>query len=755
MAPGLESVATFLFKYPAEVFEKGRLVFTGTAAGPAVAAALVLVAIPIVASYGRVAGTSRPAHRVALAAIRVAILVLLGFCLAGPALELASAVPQRNFIGILIDDSRSMRIADTDGRTRGEAVQSRFSRDSLLMRRLGERFQVRYFRFSSTTDRIDDPATLSFAGSRTRIAPALERVREELAQVPLAGIVVVSDGADNGRDSATTEPAAVPVYTVGVGAERFERDIEIAEVHAPAATLEGSTVAVDLVVTQSGYTGRTVQVRAEEGGRILGSRAVKLAAGAAAQPVRLLVPAPEPGTRTLRVSIAAEPGEAIAENNQRETDMVVRRGPERVLYYEGEPRFELKFLRRAVADDRNLQLVTLQRTAELKYLRLGIEDSLELVSGFPRTREELFGYRGVVLGSIEASALTVDQLRMLADFVSVRGGGLLVLGGRRALGEGGYAGTPLAEALPVTFGRADTNFFSEVAVRPTAAGTSHPAMQLASDEGDNATRWRTLPPLTTVNRIAGTKPGATVLLTGNGEDVRQPLLAFQRYGRGKAIAFAAQDAWLWQMHADMPVEDRTHETFWRQVLRWLVSDVPDAVTFGAGAGPSLPQEPVEFAVSVRDRRHDAVNDAAVLARVTAPSGKVTEVPMAWGAAGDGEYRATYIPEERGRHEVAVDVPAGDRRPASGTTGSFAVGTADEELVGATMRAPLLRRIAEESGGRFYTMETATSLPDDIAISGSGVTVREHRELWDMPVLFLGLITLLGAEWGFRRRRGLA
>ncbi len=754
MAPALESIVTFLFKYPPEVFDKGRLVLTGAGTATVVTGVLVLAAIPVVASYRRVEGTSAPRHRRALAAIRVAILALLLLCFARPAVELSSAVPQRNFVGVLVDDSRSMGIADVGGRPRAETVRRLFGRDSALVRALGEKFQLRFFRFSSGTERTEDAAALGFAGARTRLGPALQRVREELAQVPLSGIVVVTDGADNAADSLDASAATVPVYTVGVGAERYERDIEIAEVHVPAATLQGSTVAVDLTVTQTGFAGRSVEVRAEEGGRILGTRKVRLGGDGTALPVRLLVPAPEPGTRTLRLSIVPQEGEAVADNNRRDADMVVRRGPEKILYYEGEPRFELKFLRRAVADDANLQVVTLQRTAEQKYLRLGIDDSLELVGGFPRTREELFAYRGVVLGSIEASALSAEQLRMLADFVSVRGGGLLVLGGRRALGEGGYGGTPLAEALPVTFGRADTSFFSEISVRPTAAGAAHPAIQLGGDEAASAARWRTLPPLSTVNRIASTRPGATVLLTGSGEDLSQPVLAFQRYGRGKALAFAVQDAWLWQMHADMALEDRTHETLWRQLLRWLVSDVPAAVAFTAGDERVMPEEPVTLRADVHDERFDAVNDAAVVARVTAPSGAVTDVPLHWGAGRDGEYRAPFVPAEAGRHEVAIAVSGGAQRSGS-ATGSFDVGASNEEMVGATMRAPLLRRIAEESGGRFYTPETVGSLPADIAISGSGVTVREYRELWDMPVIFLGLLTLLGAEWSFRRRRGLA
>ena len=752
MSPALEAVVSFLFKYPPEVFERGRLVFGGTLA-PVVVLGLIAAAVPVVASYRRVEGTSRAAHRGALAAIRVALIGLLAFCLSGPALELASAVPQRNFVAVLIDDSRSMRIADVGGRARGEEVGRLFGRDSTLMRALASRFQLRYFRFSGSTERIEDPSSLGYAGARTRIAPALERVREELAQVPVAGIVVVSDGADNGVDSATTAVAGAPVYAVGIGAERFDRDIELTEVHAPTVMLQGSTMAVDLIVSQTGYSGRSVTIRAEAEGRLLGTRDVKLGPDGTSTPVRMLVPAPDPGHRTLRFSISPGDGEVVPENNRRDAMVSVRQGPDRILYYEGEPRFETKFLRRAVAEDANLHLVTLQRTAEQKYLRLGVADSLELVSGFPRTREELFAYRAVILGSVEASALSVDQLRMIADFVSIRGGGLLVLGGRRSFAEGGYAGTPLAEALPVTLGKADTSFFSEMRVRPTSAGAAHPAVQLAGEPAASAARWRTLPPLTTVNRVTGTKPGATVLLDGTGDNARQPALAFQRYGRGRTIALAVQDTWLWQMHADIPVDDRTHETLWQQLLRWLVSETPDPVMLVGPIESVMPEEPVTIAAEVRNFRFDAVNDAPVVAHVTSPSGIIRDIPLAWAGARDGEYRGTFVPDEEGRHEVAVSATTGGG--ASNAAGAFHVGDSDAELSGATMRAPLLRRLAEASGGRFYTPATVSSLPDDIAISGAGVTVRELRDLWDMPAVFLVLVSLLGAEWTFRRRRGLA
>jgi hypothetical protein len=227
--------------------------------------------------------------------------------------------------------------------------------------------------------------------------------------------------------------------------------------------------------------------------------------------------------------------------------IVVRSGREKILYLEGEPRWELKFIRRAVAADSNLQVVGLQRTATNKYLRLDVDSAGELFGGFPRTREELFQYRALILGSIEASYFSHDQLQMIADFVAVRGGGLLALGGRSSLAEGGYAGTPVADVLPLELDPRwlrDSLYFTELKVRPTRAGLVHAATRITA-EPDPTARWDKLPALSSVNHVGGLKPGATALLTGrsdgNGEQV---VLAFQRYGRGLALALPVQDTWL-------------------------------------------------------------------------------------------------------------------------------------------------------------------------------------------------------------------
>ena len=758
MADFFSSIYTFLFKYPPEVFRQGDFSFAGVPAFTLVLIAVAIVAVPVVGTYRKAGGRARGKDRAFLAGVRLSAVALVIFCLAQPALELSSAVPQRNFVGVLVDDSRSMAISDVDGKPRADVVRRLIARDSALVRALSDRFQLRFFRFGGSTSRIEDPSSLHFADEWTRLSPAIDRAREELAQVPLAGLVILTDGAENPLVSLDSlqgiAPRQVPLYLVGIGQERFEKDIEIVDLQGPASVLQGSTMAVDLTISQSGYGGRTVRVVAEESGRILAAREVTLERNSATT-VRLQVPSPEPGVRSLRFAVQPEPGEIIAENNRRDMVTTVRFGPDRILYYEGEPRFELKFIRRAVADDPNIRLVTLLRTAKDKYLRLGIDDSLELVNGFPRTREELFTYRGVMLGSVEASALSVEQLRMLADFVSVRGGGLLVLGGRRALAEGGYSETALSRVLPINLGTPDTTYLDSLAVVPTISGADEPALQLLSDEKATADRWRALPRLTTVNRVTGLKPGAVALLESELQGRRTPVLAWHRFGRGKAIAFAVQDSWLWQMHADIPVEDQTHETLWRQMLRWLVRDAPDRLTIAVGGDRVPPGEPVTIGVNAANQRYDAVNSDEVTARITGPTGRISDIPVPWSGIRDGFYQLPFVPQEAGRYDVEVEARNPNDSTRQVATASFTVGDSEAELRGASMQSVRLREMADRSGGRFYTLATVSSLPQDIAMSGTGVTVTEQRDLWDMPVIFLLLMGLLGTEWGYRRWRGLA
>jgi uncharacterized membrane protein len=767
----VEKAFQLLFKYRPAVFAEGD--FTFGIGGP-FAIALIAAAVAVAAAlltYRRVGAHSTARDRVVLATIRIAALVLVLGCLFRPMLLLSAPVPQRNFVGVLVDDSRSMQIADGSESARSEVIRSALgASDSSLVAALRERFQVRLFRFGGSTQRIEDVTALGFSASETRVGDAIASARQELDAVPLSGLVVLSDGADNAGQAVEDEllslkARSVPVFTVGVGAERFRRDIEIDRVELPRQVLQGSSFVANVLVRQRGFARQRLPIVVEDDGKVVAREEVELPPDGASVPVRIPVTLREAGARTLRFTIPLQTDEQVTQNNERRALVDVRFKREKVLYVEGEPRYEVRFVREAVEADSNLQLVVLQRTAENKYLRLNVDGPAELAGGFPTTRAELFRYRAIVLGSIEASAFTPDQLRMLSDFVSVRGGGILFLGGRRAFGEGGYAGTPLADILPMFVdGDAVADSltpFTEFKVRVTPAGLTHPATSHAAPAvGPRRERSDSSPivrvPVTSVNRISRLKPGAVTLLEGAAGRVRQPVLVYQRFGRGLSVALPIQDSWLWQMHADVAVDDPAYRTLWRQLLRWITSDTPDQLRVSTSEDRVRPGGNVAIRVEMADSNFVRRNDAKLVARVFAPSGAMRELPLEWVVDRDGEYSAMYASDEQGTHTVRV-VTTGGKPGEKMLEDSTFVGVADlnAEFYGAEMRRPLLQRIADETGGKFYTPATMNQIPEDIALNKRGITVINQLDLWDMPVVLVLLIALLGGEWAYRRHRGLA
>jgi len=760
----MDSLFELLFKYRPLLFEQGELSLAASWPVWLLVVGGLAVALPVILSYAGPRGEAGPLERAALAGIRLAIVALLVLCLLQPTLTLTSVVPQRNFVAVLVDDSRSMTVADDGEEARSAFVAEALGDGAPLRSALADRFSLRFFSFAEDAARIDGPESLTYGGRDTRLGPALELARGELEGVPLSGIVVVGDGRVSGGEELEgsllrARAAGVPVYTVGLGRERLPGDVQVSRVEMPGRILAGSAVAVNVVLDQNGLTGRRVPVIAEEEGREVARDTVELPESGEGAVVRLHLTATTAGARRFRFSVPVQPGEPVTENNAREVLAEVEESPRKILYVEGRPRFEVKFLRRAVDDDELVQLVVLQRTADNKFLRLNVDDAGELAGGFPRTREELFRYRGLILGSVEASFFTQDQLRMIADFVSRRGGTLLALGGPDTFAQGGYAGTPVADALPVVLDRTrplgGRSFLTEVEVRPTPAGRIHAALQLGADAEDVEARWRSLPPLTTLNPIRDVKPGATTLLRGSGEELDEELviLAWQRYGRGKTLAFPVQDSWMWQMHADMGVEDQTHETFWRQLLRWTADGVPQPVTLVDPPDPADPGRPVELVAQVADSAFIRVNDARVTARITPPQGEPTEVELRWDGDEDGLYAGAFTPPERGLYRVDLEARS-DEGVLGAATGWVRAEESRREYFDAGLDGERMRRVAREGGGRFYSPATVDRLPEDLRYTGAGVTVQERRDLWDAPAIFLALLLLLAGEWGFRRLRGL-
>ncbi len=762
MAPVLESAFTFLFKYSPRAYAQGEIVLQP--ALPLIA--LVVIALGALAIVIWATSRLRVLHerdRWVLGAVRLMVFALVIGCLVRPMLVVSTAVPQRNVLAVMLDDSRSMRIRDGAGNaTRLAAVQRVFADSAALVRRLGERFSLRFFRFGPDASPTDGAARLTAAASRTDLARSLEAARQELTDLPVAGLVVVTDGADNAAGDLAApllglRARNVPVYTVGVGSERFERDIAVDRVALPLSALEGGGAVAEATLSIRGLAGRDVTVTAEADGRIVATEQLRLGDERDAMQVALQIPPLPPGLHSIAVKVTALEGETITENNEARSVLRVRPGREKVLYFEGEPRPELAFLRRAIAGDTALQLVSLVRSAEQKYFRIGVDDSLDLRDGFPSRRDDLFRYRAIVLGSVEAAYFSTDQLRMLAEFVDRRGGGLIVLGGRSALAEGGFSGTPLAEVLPLMLDRVDGEPEAiEVMARPTPAGLAQPSLQLAGSRQASAARWDSMAPVSTVNRLGSLKPGATMLLAARpvagGAD--RPLLAYQRYGRGMSAVLGTQDTWRWQMDPRTPNDDATHATLWRQLLRWSLDAVPERVDVALLPERVGPGEPVTVRARVSDAEFLDVNDAMVTARVTPPIGEPFDLSLDRTHRADGTYSASFTAPDAGAYRIETTARRGTDTTRAPDI-SLLADTLGADVERAELRTSLLQRIADETGGKYYTIDNASRLSDDVMLTRSGITARDARDLWDMPAVLLGLLLLLGGEWGYRRWRGLA
>jgi uncharacterized membrane protein len=776
MPSWIESVFAFLFKYRPEVFEKGDLVFGAPSSVIFLLGLGLLIGAPAVMTYAGVRGKSTRRDRWILSGLRVASLVVLVLCLFRPMLLLSDAIPQRNFVAVVLDDSKSMTIADRGKEPRAAFEVGTFAPESTLLTALRKKFQVRLFRMNASAERIESTKGLTFEAQQSHLGDAVERVRQELESVPVSGIVLVTDGADNSRvpigdQLLSLRARSIPVFTVGVGEERFDKDIEIRRVEAPHTVMRGSAITADILIRQRGFSGRRLPLIVEDGGRIVAADTIAMPADGDVAPLRVSVFLNTAGARALTFRIPVQGGEQVTQNNEAVTLVDVRQRREQILYIEGEPRYEARFVRAAVKADSNLQLITMQRTAEDKFLRLDVNSGEQLVTGFPKTREELFGFRAIVMGSIEASFFSQEQMKMLADFVSVRGGGMLFLGGRRAFAEGGYTGTPLAEVMPVVIEGppvADSlTFFADLKAMVTPPGRSSSITQIAQTVAKADERWRTLPNVTTVNYIRRVKPGAITLLQGVKPDsgragwpsqrldsYTQPVLVTERFGRGVSMALPVQDTYLWQMDPRADSTDISYQTFWRQLLRQLTADVPGPLQLSVPTDQVMAGQPATIRAIVTDTLYRPRNDARVTMHVSGAVAGSPDVPMEWVVDRDGEYRATFTPTTNGLQTIRVEAvdSAGQRFTDSVVV---RVGDLNAEYVDAEMRASLLKRIADETGGKFYRPDRVSTLPEDLAMSKNGVTVVNQLDLWDMPFLFLLLVALVCAEWAYRRARGLA
>jgi len=732
---------------------------------------LLLAAGAVAASYflyRRTVGVLPWGARLALSGLRTWAFLILLFIFLQPVLILHSVIPQRSFVAVAYDSSKSMEIRD------GAEGQSRLDIEKHLLRpagnplldELGRKFKVRFFRFSGTAERVGGFEDQPRHGNVTDLERTLGQIVGELGTAPISGVILVTDGADNHATNLTAAAAQlrarnIPVYTIGIGSPDFSRDTEVLRVTTPLKVLKDTMVEADVSVRAAGYAGRDTKLLVKDGERILQSQEIQLGSDGEVKTYKVNFSSDTAGPKVFTFRVEPFQDEIVPENNDQTVLIRVEDEQPQVLYTEGEPRWTYGFMRRAALEDKNIRLVTLLRQADGKFLRQGIDSPSTLEKGFPTDKAELFHYKALILGSVEASFFTFDQLRMISDFVSQRGGGFLMLGGKNSFGQGGYINTPLEDVIPLNLrfgqGNAGVPEFQdlEYKVRLTNYGADHPVTRLSVSEAENRKRWEAAPALVGLNPTTGPKPGATVLAQGSVPDTRGQspvILAFQRFGRGKSMALTTASTWRWRMELDHL--DNFHELFWKQMLRWLVSDSPDPVGLMTEKHSYSSDELVTIRAEVNDPTFMHLNNAQVTAQVKSPSGEKTTLQMAWDVDKDGQYTAAFRPREEGIYEVTAEAAQGTKSLGSAKA-NFRIAESTEEFHNAVLNSDLLKRLAADTGGRHYMPSDARTLPEDISYVDNGVSRIEEKDLWDMPFLFLFLVATISAEWIFRKRKGLA
>jgi uncharacterized membrane protein len=767
-------------------------------------AALAGVAAVLLAwSYARASG--RPGVRLAAASLKAIGFAALLLCLVEPLMTGSKPKRGANAFVVLADNSQSMLIRDGQGDgSRGDWLRERLGKETAWKTRLEQDFDVRRYAFDSHLRAVDGFDGLAFDGVGSSLNTALGSLAKRFRGLPIAGVLVLTDGTrtDTGEIDWSQLP---PIYPVVPPSRGVARDVAVRGVSVSQNNFEAAPVVVRADVTATGYRGESiVAVVTDESGHDVERQELK--AGGDDRPLafRFQFRPEKKGISFFRVQAFARDGEQrrkeagedpaageqTSANNSRLVVVDQGGGPYRVLYVGGRPNWEFKFLRRALELEDQVDLVGLIRIARKQprfdfrssrtnttspfydgfdladpelaersdqpvLVRLNIRDEDELRDGFPKSAEELYQYHAVVLDDLESAFFTPDQLALLRNFVSQRGGGFLMLGGPESYAEGRYDRTPVGDLLPIYLDRpTPAAGDAEYRLHLTREGELQPWVRLRKTEDEEQKRLAEMPPFRTLNQSRGIKPGAVTLAeVRDKSDNPVPALVAQPFGKGRAAALLVGDLWRWEMRRADPA-DVDFERSWRQTVRWLVADVPARVEVSARPKVDATSPAVDIRVRVRDAEYRPLDNAKVALKIALPGGESLALDAEPEGREAGSYAATYVTRQPGPYRVVATATG----PAGGAVGQRAAGWAAQPAADEYARLQpdreWLESIAARTKGEMVDGDRLEAFVSSLAFRDAPITEPWISPLWHQPLYFLVAIVCLAAEWGLRRVHGL-
>lgn len=704
----------------------------------------VLIGAALFFSYRKPRRDVPTRMRAGLFGLRVVVLAILLMLLGRPTLEGRSSTSEENRITVLVDGSRSMTVRDEGTRTRIEALQEAWRKSQGQLQELAKIYRISTLRFGSEVRETKDLA-FEPTDERTQIGSALADAAGRTGPGALEHVVVISDGQNNGgRDPEAAarglDAKGIRVHAVTLGkppgtaavtrviARGARGPEEVMTARAFEMTAEffavggqGQYLAVDLLV--DGAPVATEQLAIQSGSQTLTMRFTHQFA--------------EEGSHLLAFTARPLQGEQAAPDQTAFLPIKVRKKVLEVLYVEGQIRDEFKYIRRSLSRFGDLKLSTvLTQTPEPG------QDAL------PRDAAGWMKYDVVLLGDLPASALSGAQRSGLEEAVR-KGLGFVMIGGFDNFGAGGYAGTPIADLLPVRIEAKEQKTEELFAVEPTREGLESPVLRLSSDPAKNGELWRSLPRLKGYAVAAEKKRGETVLARGPQGSA---MLAAQEYGAGRSMAFMADTTWRWWRSAGG--REDLHKRFWRQLVLWL------AHRDGRGEGQvrlKLPKPVFEPGEAVRIRAEvlsgdrEPVEGATLRTTLEGPDGKKTPVRLDPEPGGYGESITPTVP---GRYRIEVSAEK-DKVSMGQDAVDFVVQAQERELRIPYANLELMKSVADAGHGRCVDLEGLPGLLQKLRADHRPVRIESavSKELWSSPWILALFWLFLAGEWFIRRWKG--
>jgi hypothetical protein len=757
---------------------------------------VLLVGVGIFILQSRNLRSSPRSLVLALTACRTFILGLLVIVLAGPFVKLETAHENRPVFALVFDRSQSMDLnagVFNDDEVRGiaqaigmnvpegaidaqirrainEQSRARLAHAAVMAKReqvteaTAKRFDLKAYTFAREITPVGlDPKNFALpeptppGGPSTRIGYAIQHVLKEAAGRPVAGIVVFSDGESTGgitlgEVAQACRTANAPVFTVPTGAAAKARDVSIVDVSTSGQVTVGDTAKVGVVLESQGYDGQVVKVIVRDGDKVLDTKEITLRS-AEQQQVELTFTAEESGPRYLVMEVPPFADEDHKTNN---TDVALLRVSDektKVLYVEGPPRWDFRFLKNAMRRDTGLTGRDGKQPDIVLETEWRRKPEAERAKALPQTLEELAAYHTIILGDVSPKLLTPEFLKLLDRAVREKGVGLLIEVGPQAMPHE-YDGTLLG-LLPVLIDRKAAGVYAPPA-KPfkmdlTPDGVSHEAMQMYDEPGRNQSAWAEMLPYQWCVAAVRASPAATVLAT-NPNVVNNygklPLIAWQPVGKGRVMLVGTDSTWLWRQN----VADRLFYKFWGQSIRFV------ARTEDAGKKKSW--------IEIKPVQAQPGDDATVELRAYTDTGAPIEQPsLPVTITGPGTQITLTLdadPSTKGRFIGKYRVPAvGDYRFQFGGAAEarLRVLTSPEEMRYPNVNRSALKALADTTGGELVELtdpewfqKMATKLKGEPKVTKRPPT---EATVWDNWMVLAVLVFVYCLDVGMRRLGGLS